>query len=171
MNSKPVSASEFAKIYTEVTGEPAEADPLPAETTRRILNTHAGEKFATALMAMFQYVHFFFPRHSFSSHTDNERLLHLPDTSTRWNLLPTLTVLAMSRRIRPTKISGSKLPLPLNSSRGLVGELLLLPRLDLALIVVSILSVQWGKLSSTVIRFNPSRIESKRTIPKTRISV
>lgn len=171
MNSKPVSASEFAKIYTEVTGEPAEADPLPAETTRRILNTHAGEKFASALMAMFQYVHFFFPRHSFSSHTDNERLLHLPDTSTRWNLLPTLTVLDISRRTHLTKISGSKLPLPLNSSRGLVGELLLLPRLDLALIVVSILSVQWGELSSTVISLIPSRIESKRTIPKTRISV
>jgi len=54
VNSDPVSASEFAKIYEEVTGERAEADPLPFETTRQILNSRAGEKFSKALMGMFQ---------------------------------------------------------------------------------------------------------------------
>ncbi|GAA5833116.1 hypothetical protein JCM5353_004239 [Sporobolomyces roseus] len=56
VNSEPVSASEFAKIYEEVTGERAEADPLPFETTRQILNSRAGEKFSKALMGMFQHL-------------------------------------------------------------------------------------------------------------------
>ncbi|GAA5875050.1 hypothetical protein JCM16303_004994 [Sporobolomyces ruberrimus] len=56
INSTPVTSSELAEVYTRVTGEPAEADPIDLNFLHQMLKTYLGETFANALVGMMKFI-------------------------------------------------------------------------------------------------------------------
>ncbi|GAA5991606.1 hypothetical protein JCM5350_007771 [Sporobolomyces pararoseus] len=56
INSTPVTSQELAKAYTQVTGEPADVDPLSLESYAGILNSFAGPVLSEALVNMIKFL-------------------------------------------------------------------------------------------------------------------
>ncbi|GAA5841012.1 hypothetical protein JCM5353_004874 [Sporobolomyces roseus] len=56
VNASPLSNVEFAKLYTQISGDPAEFEPQTLEESHQVLSTAYGGAMADSLIEMFQFM-------------------------------------------------------------------------------------------------------------------
>jgi len=54
VNSSPLSSVELTKLYSQISGEPAEFEPTTLEESHQVLGNLYGSAMAEALVEMFQ---------------------------------------------------------------------------------------------------------------------